>query len=374
VSRRRPVAIALLSLATFAGLARPVGPFGGETVSAAAYDDNGVRAARRLTAAPRKSVPTLGPAFGQVDARLPDPRPAADRVAGTGAAGIERTTTTAPAGSGTTSTTKPNAAAGTVATTTRPAATSTPAPVPTTGQPAPPTTTPPPSTTQAPTPVGWQTIFQDDFSGGVVEPSKWTVENRPATNMGEISFYASDDVFVRDGAMILRSQQRSMGGRSFTTGQAVSRFDFQYGRVEIRAKMPIGQGFWPALWMLPTDGSTSGWLPEIDIYESINRENRYFGNYHFPTGSGQSKLGPIPVPNDVTAWHVYGLEWTPERLSWTLDGQVVITTTNVAATHNHRMFLLITFALGGSWPGPPDATTPFPSEMQIDYVKVMQQR
>jgi beta-glucanase (GH16 family) len=191
--------------------------------------------------------------------------------------------------------------------------------------------------------------------------------------MGEISFYAADDVFIRDGAMIVRAQNRPMGGRSYTSGQASTRFDFQYGRVEIRAKMPKGQGFWPALWMLPSDGSTSGWLPEIDIYESINNEGRYFGNHHFPTGSGQSQLGPIPVNTDTTAWHVYGFDWTPDSLTWTLDGQPVVSTTNVAASNQHRMFLLITFALGGSWPGPPDGSTPWPSEMQIDYVKVMQQ-
>ena len=373
----RPVVIALLSLAAFAGLARPVGPFGGDTALADEYaaSEEQVSAARRLTVAPRKSVPGLGPAFGQVDARLPEPRPAANRVteSSTGGAGGPNTFTTAPPGT-TAAGSKTTAAPTLVATTTRPAPPTTPATT-TTAPTAAPTTTRAPVTTPAPpAPSGWQTIFLDDFSGGAVDTSKWTVENRPATNMGEISFYAADDVFVRDGSMILRSQNRAMGGRSYTTGQAVSKFDFQYGRVEIRAKMPKGQGFWPALWMLPTDGSTSGWLPEIDIYESINRENRYFGNYHFPTFNGQSKLGPIPVPTDTTAWHTYGLEWTPDRLSWTLDGNVVITTTNVAATRSHRMFLLITFALGGSWPGNPDATTPFPSEMQIDYVKVMQQR
>jgi beta-glucanase (GH16 family) len=80
------------------------------------------------------------------------------------------------------------------------------------------------------------------------------------------------------------------------------------------------------------------------------------------------------VYTDTTQWHVYGFDWTPQSLTWTLDGQPVVSTTNVAATNQHRMFLLITFALGGSWPGPPNGTTPWPSEMQIDYVKVMQQR
>ena len=135
--------------------------------------------------------------------------------------------------------------------------------------------------------------------------------------------------------------------------------------------MPVGQGFWPALWMLPSDGSTSGWLPEIDMYESINREANYYGTYHYSGNPGQ--FGPIAVPTDTTAWHTYGLDWTPDRLSWTLDGRVVATTTDTAATQTHRMFLLVTFALGGSWPGNPDGTTPFPSQMQIDWVRVMQQ-
>ena len=350
----------MLSLASFAGLARPVGSLDREIVSTealpspAADETAPVAAARKVTVAKSKHAPDT------------------------------HATTTTTSKAATTVAKAVPAAPPTKATT--PAAPATTPPAPVTSPPAPPTkaTTPAaPTTTRAaatttappsPAPSGWQTIFEDNFDGGGVNSTKWTIENRPATNMGEISFYASDDVFVRDGSMIVRSQNRPMGGRSFTTGQAVSKFDFQYGRVEIRAKMPVGQGFWPALWMLPTNGATSGWLPEIDIYESINRETRYFGNYHFPTESGQSKLGPVPVPTDVTGWHVYGLEWTPDRLSWTLDGDVVISTTNVAATRGHRMFLLITFALGGAWPGPPDATTPFPAEMQIDYVRVMQLR
>jgi beta-glucanase (GH16 family) len=386
VAALKPVIIALSSLAAFAGLARPVGPFGGDHLQAQAYaapgEDAQAKAARRLTVAPRKFAPTLGPAFAQVDARLPDPRAAGDGVSG--AASVAQPTTAAASGATTTRSKASNATTATTtlagASTTKPVTTGAPKPTdppaaPTTTRP--PTTTPAPATTQTPappTPSGWQTVFLDDFNSGGVDGGKWTIENRPATNMGEISFYAADDVFVRDGSMILRAQNRPMGGRSYTTGQAVTKFDFQYGRVEIRAKMPTGQGFWPALWMLPTNGHQTGWLPEIDIYESINREGRYFGNYHFPVAGGQSKLGPIPVPTDVTAWHTYGLEWTPDKLSWTLDGNVVISTTNTAATRDKRMFLLITFALGGSWPGNPDHTTPFPSEMQIDYVKVMQQR
>jgi beta-glucanase (GH16 family) len=362
------VIISLASIALFAGMARPVTHLESNLVTTAALpaaiveESDPVAAARKITVGQSKRVPGLGPAFGQVDATLPGPRP--NDAAPTTTAGTPKSVATAP---------KP-----TEAPTTKPAGVQ--APAPTTPSPTPtttlarPTTTPATTTTRAAAvPTGWQTIFVDNFDGGTVDASRWTVENRPATNMGEISFYAADDVFIRDGAMIVRAQNRPMGGRSFTSGQAVTKFDFQYGRVEIRAKMPKGQGFWPALWMLPSDGSTSGWLPEIDIYESINNESRYFGNHHFPSGSGQSQLGPVPVNTDTTAWHVYGFDWTPQSLTWTLDGQPVVSTTNVDATNQHRMFLLITFALGGSWPGPPDGSTPWPSEMQIDYVKVLQQ-
>ena len=109
-------------------------------------------------------------------------------------------------------------------------------------------------------------MFSDEFNGAGVDTSKWWVDNKAASNWGELSYYSSDDAFVRNGALVLRTQQRSINGRSYSSANMGSNFSFRYGRVEIRAKMPTGKGLWPALWMLPTNGAATGWLPEIDIY------------------------------------------------------------------------------------------------------------
>jgi beta-glucanase (GH16 family) len=227
--------------------------------------------------------------------------------------------------------------------------------------------------TVPPPPDGWQVVFEDGFDLTQIDPTSWTVENRAATNMGEISFYSRDDAYTRDGQLVLRAQKRAMGGRQYTTAQVSSHFSFQYGRVDIRAKMPMSQGFWPALWLLPTAGSAQGFLPEIDIHESISNLGGFYANFHWKAGSAKRELGPIHVDTDATAWHVYSIEWTPDRIAWLLDDQEVASATDgVNTTNQSKMYLLITFALGGSWPGPPDQTTVFPSEMLIDWVRVAQ--
>jgi beta-glucanase (GH16 family) len=228
------------------------------------------------------------------------------------------------------------------------------------------------STVPAP-PDGWNVVFQDGFDTKTVDSAAWTIEHRVATNMGEISFYARDDASVRDGNLILRAQRRAMGGRQFTTAQLSSKFSFHYGRVDIRAKMPMSQGFWPALWMLPTAGAAQGFLPEIDIHESISNHGGFYANFHWKTGSAKRQLGPVHVDTDATEWHVYSIEWTADRIAWLLDDQEVAAVTDgVDTTHQSKMYLLITFALGGSWPGPPDQSTVFPSEMAVDWVRVSQ--
>ena len=224
-----------------------------------------------------------------------------------------------------------------------------------------------------PPPDGWEVVFQDGFDLRGIDGGLWNVEHRAATNMGEISFYARDDVSVRDGQLVLRAQRRELGGRHFTTAQVSSKFSFQYGRVDIRAKMPMSQGFWPALWMLPTAGAAQGFLPEIDIHESISNHGGYYANFHWKAGSAKRQSGPVHIETDATEWHTYSIEWTAERIAWLVDDlEVASVTEGVSTTSQSKMYLLITFALGGSWPGPPDQSTVFPSEMLIDWVRVSQ--
>lgn len=135
-----------------------------------------------------------------------------------------------------------------------------------------------------------------------------------------------------------------------------------YGFFEMRARMPAGKGLWPAFWLLPVDGS---WPPEIDIVETLGHEPTIV--HQSLHGEGHGTRSVTLRGKDITQWHIYGLEWTPDSIAWHLDGAV---THRVPNTINRPMFMVINLAVGGHWPGNPDAATRFPARLDIDYVRV----
>ena len=339
----RPLSIAALCLLMFAVLG----------TSEAAADRRGSKWARRGGAKHALVAAAAAAAEYPVGTFVPATMPSTT---------VATTTTTAPTTAPPTTVTAKVAPSTTAPPTTAPAPPATAAPPP----PAPPTTVAP-----APT-SGWRTVFADEFNGGGLDNSKWWVDNKAATNWGELSWYTPQDAFVRDGSLVLRAQKRDFNGRQYTSANMGSNFSFRYGRVEARAKMPTGKGFWPAIWMLPANGAATGWLPEIDIYESVD-PGRYFANWHWNPGGGRQQLGPLPVGTDTSQWHTYAVEWSPTQITWFLDGrQVAVATDGVWTTNQSNMYITLTLAVGGNWPGSPDGTTPFPSEMQIDYIRVLQ--
>jgi beta-glucanase (GH16 family) len=273
-------------------------------------------------------------------------------------------TTAAPATTGPATTARP-----------RPRATTTVAPAPPpTDPPAaelPPTTpAPPPPPSEAPAPEGWHTVFADEFNGGGIDGSKWTVCGECRAGHGEVNSDNQNRVSVGDGLMRIRALRNDSSSWVWT----YNTFQFKHGKVEIRAQMPKGQGVWPALWMLPKQEE---WPPEIDIYESINNEGRYFVNYHYNGGGGNRQYhpdGPHPVNTDTTQWHTYGVEWSPGLLVFTLDGQEVgRATQGVDQLDAARpMYLIMNVAMGGDWAGSPDGSTPEVNDMLVDWVRVYQ--
>ena len=154
---------------------------------------------------------------------------------------------------------------------------------------------------------------------------------------------------------------------------APATFDFLYGWVEARIKLPKGQGFWPAFWLLPTDGS---WSFEVDILEQVDPTGRHLaqhlhannGAYDYTNAEGPGWDSGIDLTTD---YHVYAVNWTMDKIQWLVDGKVTQeTSTNVP---NVPLYLLLNLAVGGSWPGNPDSSTPFPSSMLVDWVRVWQQ-
>lgn len=155
-----------------------------------------------------------------------------------------------------------------------------------------------------------------------------------------------------------------------------------YGRFDARIRIPRGQGMWPAFWMLGDNIGSVGWPSsgEIDVMENIGREPAVVhGTMHGPGYSGASGIGgPDTLPTGAFAddFHVYSVEWSPGEIRWFVDDTPYFRTTpaslpsGAAWVYDHPFFLILNMAVGGGWPGDPDATTTFPQQMVVDYVRV----
>ncbi len=145
-------------------------------------------------------------------------------------------------------------------------------------------------------------------------------------------------------------------------------FNFQYGLVEVSAKLPAGAGLWPAIWLLP---SSLDWPPEIDIMEMLGNDPTMI---YVSTHSGPDNISsslPVYVGDTTHAFHTYGLDWEPNTITWYFDGNA-IRTVATPSDMQQPMYLLINLAVGGagSWPGAPASASEFPAQMSIDYVRI----
>ena len=242
--------------------------------------------------------------------------------------------------------------------------------------------------------TGCVLVWADEFDGTGVNPTKWEFQTGDGTLYGipgwgnnELQWYQSDNATVANGVLTIQARQQSVGGKNYTSTRIRSRGlgDFLYGRFEMRARLPVGQGMWPAFWMLPTNSFIYGtWAAsgEIDIMESIGGEQIY-GTIHYGgeapanTSSGSSTLLP---PGTATDFHVYAIEWEPTEIRWYVDGQLYGTKTSWFSTagpypapFDVDFHLLLNLAVGGDFPGNPDGSTVFPQDYVVDYVRVYQQ-
>lgn len=224
----------------------------------------------------------------------------------------------------------------------------------------------------------WTLIWQDEFDGAELDPSKWRAEDLHLIKNNELQYYTPDDVYLEDGMLVLRSQERSWWGYDengawrrfdYTSGLAESRnrFSTMYGRIEVRAQLPSTQGIWPAHWMLPASGH---WPPEIDIMELLGHEpTRVYMTHHWGTWPNVfSDGGSFSGPDFSQGYHTFAIEWTPDRIDWYVDD--VLRFTSISSIPQEPFYIILNTAVGGNWPGNPDDTTVFPQHHRIDYVRV----
>jgi beta-glucanase (GH16 family) len=242
--------------------------------------------------------------------------------------------------------------------------------------------------------------FRDEFnkaSGTPVDAEKWTAEiGGDGWGNEELEFYTNEkENAYHDGAgsLIIKALKKDLplsfkcwyGQCKYTSARLVTeqKFDQKYGRFEARIKIPRGQGMWSAFWLLGNDISSVGWATcgEIDVMENIGREPAtVHGTIHGPGYSGANGIGaPFNLSNSqkfADDFHVYAAEWTENKIAFYVDGKLykTITAKDVPAgkkwVYDHPFFMIMNLAIGGNWGGTPDATTVFPAEMLIDYVRV----
>ena len=192
---------------------------------------------------------------------------------------------------------------------------------------------------------------------------------------------------MQDGHLIITAKEQTVGSSNYTSSRIISqnKYQFRYGRVDIRAALPQGKGLWPALWALGSNFSTVGWpaCGEIDIMEKVGGpglENEIHGTVHWQNAGQAANFGGSTnlSTNTTDQFHVYSIVWTPSRISWYIDDNstpyhVIDTTPSELDEFRRSFFFIMNVAVGGTWPGSPDATTTFPQHMIVDYIRVFEQ-
>jgi beta-glucanase (GH16 family) len=245
-------------------------------------------------------------------------------------------------------------------------------------------------------PAGRTLIWSDEFNGpngSVPDPANWRiVTNDSGFGNRELEYYTGrpSNIEIENGKLVITARRENYTGpdgasRLYTSARIESKglFELKYGRIEARIKLPKGQGIWPAFWMLGSDFDAIGWptCGEVDIMENIGSEPaRVHGSLHGPGYSGGSPLtASFTLPNQSRFsddYHLFAIEWAPQTIRFYVDNNLYETRTasDVPAgkpwAFDHPFFLVLNVAVGGYWPGVPDATTLFPTRMQVDYVRV----
>jgi beta-glucanase (GH16 family) len=229
-------------------------------------------------------------------------------------------------------------------------------------------------------------VWSDEFAGPNINLNNWTYDiGGGGWGNNEYEYYTDrpENSRIENGMLVIEARAERLRSRNYTSARLKTQGlqTFTYGRVEARIQVPYGQGIWPAFWMLGSDITTLGWpnSGEIDIMEHIGREPyNVYGTVHGPNYSGANGVGNfITLSQPVTnSFHIVAIEWTPTEIRWYLDGVQYhsVTPNTVPGTwvFNHDFFIILNLAVGGYWPGYPDATTVFPQRMTVDYVRVYQ--
>ncbi|UII24824.1 family 16 glycosylhydrolase [Fulvivirga maritima] len=239
---------------------------------------------------------------------------------------------------------------------------------------------------------GMVLVWSDEFDGDELNTADWTYEiGNGVDGWGnqELEYYQEDNTTVQDGMLIIEAREEAQGGYNYTSSRIITKDkqSFRYGRVDIRAALPQGQGIWPALWMLGSNIDDVSWprCGEIDIMEMVggsveNRDATVHSTLHWYAQSQDIKAdygGSTTLSSGIFAdeFHVFSMVWDAQSMVFFVDDQqffVIDIQPEDLNEFHENFFFIFNVAVGGLWPGSPDATTVFPQRMVVDYVRVFQ--
>ncbi|MEL6671301.1 MAG: glycoside hydrolase family 16 protein [Bacteroidota bacterium] len=249
----------------------------------------------------------------------------------------------------------------------------------------------------------YELSWSDEFEGTEINRDIWTFEigdgcdrNLCGWGNNELEWYTDRKANARvsEGSLVIRALKEStpFNGYDYTSARLVTKnkADFKYGRMDIRARLPKGKGLWPAIWMLSSEEKyKTNYAPfaswpasgEIDIMELLgDKPNEVLGTVHYGADAWKYKSAYFDGPDFSADFHVFTLLWRENCLRFMVDGELYgdpispSTTLPQGYPFNEYFHFILNVAVGGNLPGNPDATTSFPQDMTVDYVRVYQEK
>lgn len=227
----------------------------------------------------------------------------------------------------------------------------------------------------------YELVWSDEFNGNYLDTNTWNYEIGTGSwgwGNNEQQYYTDRNIKVSNGTMKITAKREDYGGMKYTSSRITTKNkkNFKYGKIEARIKMPKFKGVWPAFWMLGANQDSVGWpkCGEIDIMEAINDENLVYGTLHWfnDPGNNNADSGSSVAVANRTEYHVYGVEWTADKLRWYVDGKVYRTmdvSNDSFSEVRKEYFVIFNMAIGGQWPGYDIDETAFPATMEVDWVR-----
>lgn len=237
--------------------------------------------------------------------------------------------------------------------------------------------------------AGYKLVWNDEFNGKKLNESDWNYETGGGGwGNNELENYTSrpQNIFLSSGNLVIEARKEDYSGSQYTSARITTqgKKEFTYGRIDIRAKLPVAKGMWPALWMLGKSISTVGWpqCGETDIMELIGANpSQVVGSLHWKKADGSeatfNNTYNLSSGNFSQKFHVFSLLWSADSLQILIDDIPYVKASKDDLTDgvypfDDPFFFIFNVAVGGDWPGPPDATTVFPQRMFVDYIRVFQ--